>query len=813
MSKFGQYQLFDRIAIGGMAEIFRGRAAGEEGFEKQVAIKRILPSYARDGRFVSMLVTEARIHSALTHRNIVEIHDLGVSEDGEYFIVLEYVDGHDLGALLGRLAERRARGSTPAQLADAIALYIAIELGEGIHFAHELTGSDGQPLGLIHRDISPSNVLLSYAGEVKLSDFGLAKRRTDHSVLGSLKGKLAYMSPEQARRAPIDRRSDLFALGAVLYEMLTGHPLREIDDNVAGWQQVASGLIPPARRLRADLPPAIDRLLAKALEPDPRDRFADVRAFVNDARTALEDLPRSRLGEAGELQSLLRALLPPGTARPARPPSRVIRLLSEILSTDTVHALGSDLTVPGTDVPAGGEAGLGGSADEPSSITVVATPRAEAGATATPPPPPIAPTATLEWPRPGPPPLPPFAAPAPRPPQGPRTPPPPGAALAPGPVAPDGGGPRARNVATVDDPAPDEALRSVAGLIEIQGRSAGARAAPVGNDDRIIAAWPSLLPSTAAAAAGAGDDSLPAPVAEPGAGFRADGGTPPLGGTGAPTTPAPPPQMPPFPPAPSAPGPVRAPLDPAAPAPAGPAGFFPSTLASHVGPDSPHRTEDYAQGTVAPLAAPAQPIFYAPPPPPVRRPTGERTAVATSAGISVGRVVLLLALLLAGVAITAAVIHLAFVPLEVLAVWSEPAPLHVRTEPRGSEVYLDGHRLSARTPTYTEVHRDRQAHMLEVRQDGFAPETRQIRFDRTVKLEQSFALQRLPTPAIEPMTPPPVTPVAPVVTPAAPGPAPGAAAADSAHKPGKARGKARGKGKGGRKAKATGGSAGQRGPK
>ena len=144
----------------------------------------------------------------------MQIHDLGISEDHEYFIVLEYVDGHDLGALLTRLAERRLRGIGPSRVPDAVALYIAIELGEGLHFAHEQRDERGEPLGLIHRDISPSNVLLSYAGEVKLSDFGLAKRRTDHSIVGSLKGQLAYMSPEQARRAPLDRRSDIFSLGA-----------------------------------------------------------------------------------------------------------------------------------------------------------------------------------------------------------------------------------------------------------------------------------------------------------------------------------------------------------------------------------------------------------------------------------------------------------------------------------------------------------------------------------------------------------------------------------------------------------------------
>jgi serine/threonine protein kinase len=879
MSKFGQYQLFDRIAIGGMAEIFRGRAAGEEGFEKQVAIKRILPSYARDGRFVSMLVTEARIHSALTHRNIVQIHDLGVSEDGEYFIVLEFVDGHDLAALLARIAERRKRGSNPAQLSDAIALYIAIELGEGIHFAHELAGPDGQPLGLIHRDISPSNVLLSYAGEVKLSDFGLAKRRTDHSVVGSLKGKLAYMSPEQARRAPIDRRSDLFALGAVLYEMLTGHPLREIEDSVAGWQQVASGLVPPARRVRPDLPPAIEHLIAKALEPDPRDRYPDVRAFVNEARAALEDQPRSRLGEAGELQSLLRALLPPGTARPARPASRVIRLQSEILSTDTVHALGSDLTVPGTDMPGASKdderagttsetAVVPGGAAEPSSITVVApTP-------AGPPPLPVAPTATLEWPRSGPPPLPPVAASA-------RLAElaatwPPGTGIGGPMTTPANPGPGSKP-AVAGDAGPDEALRSVAGLIEIEAEAARSAKLPVesqGSDDRIIAAWPSLLPGATDAGPTPSTPvvDLPAAIANAGKGsgpgLGDDGGTPPLGGAGAPVSPAPaPPLQPPFPPAPSAPGPVRAPIDPTAPEPAGPAPFFPPTLASHLSADGPHRTEDYAHpSTHLPLAPrgpagggadletplvsalpmsatpPGQPIFYAPPPPPRRR-TGEMTSVVGRRGLgrTLGQIALVLLLLAAGVAAVAAVIHVTVVPLGVLVVWTQPAQLHVRTNPRGAEVFLDGQRLSARTPTYTEVHRDRLDHTLEIRAEGYAPETRQVRFDRAVNLEESLDLRRLPATGVEPVdgpspgsplppapsagtSPGPATPETPPAatspttgTPAQPSPAP--TATEPARKPrGKAgRGGSTGKtgrksGKAGRKSKpAT--STGQRNPK
>src|SRR4051812_46227645 len=300
--KFGQYELLEQIAVGGMSEVFKGRVVAAEGFEKLVAIKRILPDLAEDDRFVKMLLTEARIHASLSHRNIVQIHDLGISQDGEYFIVLEYVDGPDLAALLARLAQSTDAEGRLGRLPDAVALYIAIELGEGMHFAHDLAGPEGQSLGLVHRDISPSNVLLSYAGEVKLSDFGLAKRRTDHSVVGSLKGKLAYMSPEQARRSPLDRRSDIFSMGAVLFEMLTGHRLRELPDDVQGWQLVGSGLLPQARTFRPDLPPVLDRLLAGALAVDPAERFPDALTFGTEARKALDMVPRAATSEASELQ-------------------------------------------------------------------------------------------------------------------------------------------------------------------------------------------------------------------------------------------------------------------------------------------------------------------------------------------------------------------------------------------------------------------------------------------------------------------------------------------------------------------------------
>ncbi|HEY7375100.1 MAG TPA: serine/threonine-protein kinase, partial [Polyangia bacterium] len=261
--KFGQYELLEQIAVGGMAEVFKGRVVAAEGFEKLVAIKRILPDLAEDDRFVKMLLTEARIHSALSHRNIVQIHDLGISEGGEYFIVLEFVEGYDLRVIMEQI--HGAREIVP----EALSLHIAAEIAQGLNFAHELRGPDGQPLGLIHRDVTPSNILISYAGEVKLSDFGLAKRRHDRSVVGSLKGNLAYMSPEQAMQAQLDRRTDIFSLGAILFELLTGKRLREITNEVAGWSQVASGVLPSARQVRPDLPAAVEHLLDRALAADP----------------------------------------------------------------------------------------------------------------------------------------------------------------------------------------------------------------------------------------------------------------------------------------------------------------------------------------------------------------------------------------------------------------------------------------------------------------------------------------------------------------------------------------------------------------
>ena len=336
--KFGQYELLEQIAVGGMAEVFKGRVVAAEGFEKLVAIKRILPDLAEDDRFVKMLLTEARIHSALSHRNIVQIHDLGISEDGEYFIVLEYVEGYDLRVIMEQI---HGAGEI---IPEALSLHIAAEIAQALNFAHELRGPDGQALGLVHRDVTPSNILISFAGEVKLSDFGLAKRRHDRSVVGSLKGNLAYMSPEQAKQAELDRRTDIFSLGAILFELLTGKRLREITDEVAGWNQVASGVLPSARQVRPDLPAPVEHLLDGALAVDPAKRFPDAATFGAAIRDVLGDL--SVAVGASDLAALLGVVTPPRRARTIMMErSKVIRLGPE------AQALKEAIAAPATPAP------------------------------------------------------------------------------------------------------------------------------------------------------------------------------------------------------------------------------------------------------------------------------------------------------------------------------------------------------------------------------------------------------------------------------------------------------------------------------
>src|SRR5262245_39926189 len=304
---FGRYQLIERIGVGGMAEIYRGRMVGVGGFEKPVAIKKILPRLAQDERFVQLLVNEAKINASLSHANIVQIHDLGCSAIGEYFLVLEFVDGRDLRAILEASREQGTR------LSQAAALFVAGELCEALEHAHRLSGPDGQPFGLVHRDVSPANVLVSYAGEVKLTDFGIAKQVQEPSIVTTLKGKFAYMSPEQARSMPLDQTSDLFSLGAILYEMLVGRRAIMGATDFEVLQAVREARYQKPRELVPEFPADLEDIVLKAIAPRARDRWPSALAMGAALREYRFSMAQAGAG-ASELAALLSKLFPPEEA-------------------------------------------------------------------------------------------------------------------------------------------------------------------------------------------------------------------------------------------------------------------------------------------------------------------------------------------------------------------------------------------------------------------------------------------------------------------------------------------------------------------
>ncbi len=248
-----------------MAEVYLCSSVGPEGFEKEVVIKRIRSVLASDRNFVEMFIAEAQLASKLNHANIVQIFDFDKHED-TYYLAMEYVRGHSL-------AEAHSRGRelfiSPSPV---LAAHIAAEVARGLHHAHSLRNK-GQSLGIVHRDVTPHNVLLSFDGAVKLADFGIAKAGNKLTVPGMLKGKFAYMSPEQARGDEIDHRTDIFALGVVLWEMLTGARLFDGDSDVAVLRAVQERLIPPPARLNPEVPPDLDAIVMRALERKPDERF------------------------------------------------------------------------------------------------------------------------------------------------------------------------------------------------------------------------------------------------------------------------------------------------------------------------------------------------------------------------------------------------------------------------------------------------------------------------------------------------------------------------------------------------------------
>ncbi|MFN7133683.1 MAG: serine/threonine protein kinase [Myxococcales bacterium] len=264
--RFGKYTLIDRIAVGGMAEIFLARQAGLEGFEKTIVIKRIRPHLSNQKSFVKMFLNEAKLAAQLNHPNIVQIYDLG--KIGEtYFIAMEYIFGRDMRRIIPKA------DSMGIPFPMVYALKIASSVCEGLYYAHQKTDLYGNPLNIVHRDITPENIFVSFDGTVKVLDFGIAKaaNQIEQTRAGEIKGKLSYMSPEQCMGKPLDHRSDLFSLGVVLYEWVTGFKLFTGESEVSILKSITEGKIYAPSYFKADIPEAVEHILMKALEKD-RDR-------------------------------------------------------------------------------------------------------------------------------------------------------------------------------------------------------------------------------------------------------------------------------------------------------------------------------------------------------------------------------------------------------------------------------------------------------------------------------------------------------------------------------------------------------------
>jgi len=314
--QLGRYRLIASLGVGGQAEVFKATYSAPGGFERTVVVKRILPSNCQNPEFVRMFAAEARILGMLHHPNVVQAYDVG-EIDGTLFLVLEYVDGPSLGRLMRGL--RAAQRPLPL----AIAAYFARELCRALDYVHNLRNSDGELLNVVHRDVTPSNVVLTSAGSVKLLDFGIAKYDSSdvETRKRTVKGKPAYLAPEAIEGHSVDGRVDLFSAGVILHELLTLSPLFAADHELAVLHKVMQMPVHPPSASRPAVPPALDAIVMKALERDPALRYAsaaqmarDLDEFVVGAHLFVEDVvdflrevepllnqPRPSLASLGEI--------------------------------------------------------------------------------------------------------------------------------------------------------------------------------------------------------------------------------------------------------------------------------------------------------------------------------------------------------------------------------------------------------------------------------------------------------------------------------------------------------------------------------
>ncbi|MCA9712545.1 MAG: serine/threonine protein kinase, partial [Myxococcales bacterium] len=338
----GGYDLLRRLGSGGMAEVHLARANGIEGFQKLVVLKQILPHLSRDKHFVRMFLEEARLAALLDHPNVVQVFDLG-KEEGEYFFTMEFVYGENLSGLLKGLRK------VSQSLAFEHVVTIGLGVAAGLNYAHERVGFDGRPLGIVHRDVSPTNVMITYEGGVKVADFGIAKvvTRTDVTRAGTRKGKVPYMSPEQCRAEKIDRRSDVFSLGIVLWEAATGERLFEGDNEFGVMNLIVNGQMKPPRAVRPDVPVDLERIIMKALTVDKDRRYQTARELQLDLEHFARDHKlRATPSALGELMHYL--------FRPEPFPWGALRgssgkgMMSPATIAEISAMIGSQPSIPGT---------------------------------------------------------------------------------------------------------------------------------------------------------------------------------------------------------------------------------------------------------------------------------------------------------------------------------------------------------------------------------------------------------------------------------------------------------------------------------
>jgi serine/threonine protein kinase len=309
--QFGNYRLIERLAHGGMAEVFLARQQGPQGFDRRVAIKRILPHLADSPDFLRMFLEEARLAASLTHANVVHIYELGKVGD-HYFLAMEYIDGVHAGSMI----ERGGRERLPV----ALVARIGADACAGLNYVHNAVDSSGRPLHLVHRDISPPNLMISYDGVVKLMDFGIAKAvgQVEQTRPGIVKGKFAYMSPEQTTGETLDGRSDVFSLSLVMWELLAGRVALPRTDPVEAMTMIRDGKLPPLEQARPDVPPALAAVLKQGLQV-----HREHRPSAADLGAALEGFIKSspELGTAMQLSEWVRRRFPrrPAPGEPLPP--------------------------------------------------------------------------------------------------------------------------------------------------------------------------------------------------------------------------------------------------------------------------------------------------------------------------------------------------------------------------------------------------------------------------------------------------------------------------------------------------------------